>query len=397
MLVYNPYTGQMDDIPDYADPASVKDQFLPGLRAVAPQQSWQQGALGTQQPPVDTAPQEQTPNDYWSRVAQATGGRGPFGRVAVPGRVPRGLEALMALGSGFANARVGRAANRAKDIEDRNARASAAATTLAQHRYDTARDATQSALDLQRQLAVKLTPAPASANTGTPAKDNLIDVVDPKTGQQRTIRQSEWQPGMNLYHPPKDQSSAQRVRINASQIKQLSDDASVIQQTMDVGKLYKPEFVGPVSGRIGRAKSTLGGIGDQEAAFRTALKNYSAAAKHQLYGSALTETEKADAAQFLPDAINPPKTFEANIAITQRNLVRAAQANRDALDAMNVDISRIKPLPSQVPLFGEAPETPAKQAAPPSGGQPGQILVIRDGRKGYIWPKFKRSTDQVVQ
>jgi hypothetical protein len=404
MQVYNPYTGQMEEIPDYADPSAVKDQYLPGLREVALQHNWQQ-ALGNQQQPPDTAPQEQAPGDYWTRVAQATGGRGPFGRIYTRGR-PTGLESFMALGSGFANARVGRAANRANEVEDRNKRAAEAASTLAKHRYETARDAEKSNLDLQRELAVKRTP---SASSGTPAKDTFIDIVDPQTGRMRTIRESQWQPGMNRYYPPKDQSSATRVRLNAKNLADIAQQTNVIMQTQDIRKLYRKEFVGPAAGQFGEFKSKFAGrsLAPGQADFRSALATYANAARNALYGSALTKQEIDAAVKQIPSVNDPSEVFEAKLGYTQHNLIRAAQSVRDNLDAMNVDISRLKPLPEAVPLFGEgAAQTPGINAgaqAPPRGQAPAvqspddKVLIERNGKKGYISRKFVKPTDKVLQ
>jgi hypothetical protein len=78
--------------------------------------------------------QEQTPNDFWARLAQGAGSS-PFGQPTVPNK-PTGLEVLLAIAQGFGNAKAGQGARRVDETQQRNAQAREAAKTLATWRHD---------------------------------------------------------------------------------------------------------------------------------------------------------------------------------------------------------------------------------------------------------------------
>lgn len=99
-------------------------------------------------------PQEALPNDYFARVAQ-TAGPQPFGSMNI-GQKPTGLEALLALLSGFANAKATQGARRVNAVEQRNMQAREAAKTLANWRH-------QERLARQQQEATKQNAATARA------------------------------------------------------------------------------------------------------------------------------------------------------------------------------------------------------------------------------------------
>lgn len=114
--------------PPQPDPFQDQDpiRFLGRVQAEAVAPEFADLARASQEVP--------TPNDYWARVAQGAGPQ-PFGPMQL-GNKPTGLEVLLALASGFANAKAGQGARRVSEADQANQQAREAAKNLANRRWD---------------------------------------------------------------------------------------------------------------------------------------------------------------------------------------------------------------------------------------------------------------------
>lgn len=115
----------------YGQPDPIQDgdmiRFLGANQAQAVAPEFADLAMQSQEAPV--------PDDFWARVAQGSGPQ-PFGQVRL-GHKPTGLEALLALAAGFANAKATQGARRVDETQQQNQRAREAAKTLANYRHAT--------------------------------------------------------------------------------------------------------------------------------------------------------------------------------------------------------------------------------------------------------------------
>lgn len=133
----------------YDDPGVMPD-FLMGQGAT-PAPAFQQGAPAMAEPEPDAdlmallqnPPQEQMPEDFFSRLAMGTGGQG----IGMPqfGPRPTGLEVLLQALAGFANAKTRQAGTRISATDQRNAQAREAAKTLATWRHGERKTAAEAA------------------------------------------------------------------------------------------------------------------------------------------------------------------------------------------------------------------------------------------------------------
>ena len=346
------------------------------------------------------APQEQMPDDYWARIAQGTGGQGPFGPMRL-GNKPTGLEVLLALASGFANAKTGQATQRISETDQRNQRAREAAKFLATKRHEDRRMENQANLNLRNIIASRKPGAP-------PDKGPAKVVIDPKTGKRRYAYESDAvaggyeapepaapsmipmvMPGGELgWGNPKSPppGSAPPIprgsKLPASALLKYSEELNTIAQTDDVLALYRPEFVGPVSGGVRGAVGAKTGVGLRpgEAKFRSAVATYANKARNILFGSALTATEKEEAYKQLPDPANPSDVFEANIEMTRNNLRRANRLTRETYEGSGYSLSNF-------PAAGGGG----------GGGPDDKVKIVRDGVPGTVSRKYLRPTDKVVE
>lgn len=314
------------------------------------------------------AVQQPIPNDYWSRVALG-GAQFQAPRVD-PNAAGSGLAALAALLGGFAQSKTNRAARGISEVEQRNARAREAAKTLASHRHEMRNmeyKAAQNRANTERLIqgrkeVAEMRPDPAdplvrvqqpdgsiiyvrrSQAEGKPAPEPVVrpmTALDPSTGQPvfvdpRSIGGSGVTP-----------VQMGRKTLSTSERNAITNDLNLINQVDDIRKLYRPEFVGLLEGTIkSLPKTKLGkGLRPGEAKFRSAVAQYNNRVRNQIFGSALTKTEKDEMVKELPVEGNPPEVFEANLAKTQENLRRLARTRRETYEATGLDLSRVPPIP----------------------------------------------------
>lgn len=353
--------------------------------------------------PSETAPvdsltgQEPIPSDFWSRMAQ---GGLRFGR---PDRITSrtgggGLAALLGLLGAAANLKMGQAQFRMNEVEQRNQRLREAATMMGKERQERRRQSLLSAqnranfertADLKRELAT--TKPKKNPIAGVDTRTGRLAFIDPETMEaidspfvptpRNPMVGSDPSTGDPVFFDPTtgrprtggvDPAKPRRVMPESTR-KQLVDGIKVINQTNDIVGLFKPEFVGPAAGRVGSFEERFAGgrLAPGEAEFRSAVSTYVNEARNQIYGSALTLTEKDAAAKQFPDPNQPSQTFKARLAITEKNVRRAHEADRKSAEAIGFDLT-------EFPVAGEGAsggQDPAVEAA-------WQEILKRRARRG---------------
>lgn len=133
----------------------------------------------------------------------------------------------------------------------------------------------------------------------------------------------------------------------ATERENLASDSSALTQTDEISKMFKPEFVGPVTGRMGQARMTTGfGLQPGEADFRGALAIYRNSVINRLSGSAVSVGEQARMVQQIPDLLDPPEAFKSKLKQTRRNIDRIARERRKTYSQTGLDLSGLEALPT---------------------------------------------------
>ena len=103
--------------------------------------------------------------------------------------------------------------------------------------------------------------------------------------------------------------------------KQLSELEATLEQVENVEKLYKPEFVGPIKGRVaGLKEATTGQIPEEQIEMRAALRDAADFLLRARSGAQINEQEFRRMMTFLPQDNLPPKVFEVRLSRFKREL-----------------------------------------------------------------------------
>lgn len=152
--------------PNYMPPqVSAQGGFDPSVGGMMPGFGAQ--APGSDTPDFGPTTEQAVPQDYWARMAQASGAH-PFSDIHFTQHTPGGGGlALLALLSAIGNAKAAHAANRVATVEQQNKQARENAKALAEHRWRSREN--QAQRDMV-QANLKATQAAAAALKTTPAK-----------------------------------------------------------------------------------------------------------------------------------------------------------------------------------------------------------------------------------
>lgn len=126
----------------------------------------------------------------------------------------------------------------------------------------------------------------------------------------------------------------------------LAADTNALAQAANIKKLFKPEFVGPYSGRRGAASMATGiKLRKGEAAFRGGLALYRNAVISALSGAAVSAQEAIRLQQQIPQETDPSDVFLAKLAQTENNMATVARLRRETFTETGLDLSGLSPLP----------------------------------------------------
>lgn len=136
-------------------------------------------------------------------------------------------------------------------------------------------------------------------------------------------------PGGGIQGPPKSQG------LPAEQASKIADIRTFLTALDQAETLFKPEYVGPVQGRLGGLRQQLDlpavGLGTTpaETQFRTVLQSFANQLLYLRSGAAVTPQEYERITRELPTANDPPTVFTAKLQ-TARSLLQAALKNRES-------------------------------------------------------------------
>jgi hypothetical protein len=103
--------------------------------------------------------------------------------------------------------------------------------------------------------------------------------------------------------------------VPPGEVTKIGDLNTLARNISEAEKLYNPEWVGPVMGRVGgvREKYT-GGASEEQVKFYAYVRDMKDALLRARSGAQINEQEYARLVKFLPDENSPAKTFEARLA-----------------------------------------------------------------------------------
>lgn len=317
-------------------------------------------------PVPEPVPQVQ-PQGFMERLAQLTGGEAPF---SVSGDVhARGGGAVipLALLSAILGYKVRQASGRLKERQTQTAAPVEARNKQAEEAFKARLESLKTmagrppegptiTAPLYGQPGKTIRVSPSSevgqnviryGTTTAPVKEPLVAIQTPSGPIY--VRQSE-----ALGKPPPAPAGAQAGKLpSAQERKELAADATALGQSQAIGGLYRPEFVGPLSGKRAAIASALGqpaalaGIRlyPGESDFKAALAIYRNAVINALSGAAVSESEAKRMKQQIPAEDNPSEVFEARLRQTEGNLRRVAAKRRQLFTETGLDLSGLSPLP----------------------------------------------------
>ena len=112
------------------------------------------------------------------------------------------------------------------------------------------------------------------------------------------------------------------IAPTASQQTALAEQEASIAQIDEIDRLFRPEYVGPVVGRTTRVQMQMPGAPDVErpvAEFYAAVAGLRNEIIRLMSGAAVSGAEESRMRAQLPDVVNKPSVFQANLAQTRRN------------------------------------------------------------------------------
>lgn len=158
-------------------------------------------------------PQQPTPDDFFARVAQGTGGAPPFGPIRVTSQTPGGgLLALLALMSGIANAKTGQATRRINETEKRNMEARENARMLAQHRWKRTQESRDAAFKRAQIQAGLLRQTRAQEAADRRFRETTVPVQTPEGVKRAGIASTPGQVATGIAPSPKEKFDESKRR-----------------------------------------------------------------------------------------------------------------------------------------------------------------------------------------
>ena len=187
-------------------------------------------------------------------------------------------------------------------------------------------------------------------------------------GIKRAEANKKSQPGGELKPP----SAGERERLVALGVER--------EQLGEIRRLFKKEFVGPLSGPIGALQGKLGdkvagfipGVGKAskgEFEFRGALASFRNKLINRLAGANVPESEKQRMYQQIPTEDESSESFLEKLAQTEANIDLIDRIERDTMTKTGVDLSGL-----------DAPGATSTRAAKRYNPQTGKIEAINAGR-----------------
>ena len=144
-----------------------------------------------------------------------------------------------------------------------------------------------------------------------------------------------------------------QVNINPAspgERKDIAEGRAAIDLLSEVQALYNPKYVGWLDAKLGSVRSFTGKIEPEEAEFRAATDRFLVQARHDIFGSAFTQSEKKSMLEALPQIGMSDEQYTASLAVTKRNLERVQSQRIKAIEEFG---AKAKPSEKAKPSFDQ--------------------------------------------
>lgn len=111
-----------------------------------------------------------------------------------------------------------------------------------------------------------------------------------------------------------------QVKPGEAEMKLLSESDALKGHLQDLDKRYKPDWVGPLSGRFGALQAATAGASPERSDFMAQAALYKNRLIKFITGAQMSEAETSRLIREIPDTNDPPTTFEAKRKISEANI-----------------------------------------------------------------------------
>lgn len=181
----------------------------------------------------------------------------------------------------------------------------------------------------QRTAEERITNAESNARIAQGQRDEAL-----AQGQHRENRLTDWGPPAITIGDPTNPAGARVIPRSGlppegaaapptgAQRTASSDSQVALDTAAEVLKTYKPDFIGPVSGRVQNVESQVPFMPIKQGypEFKAAVAQLRNATIKAITGAQMSEPEARRIMQQIPDLSQRPEIFEANLRATLRNL-----------------------------------------------------------------------------
>jgi hypothetical protein len=150
----------------------------------------------------------------------------------------------------------------------------------------------------------------------------------------------------------KDPSKAGRLTLemgSPGEREKIAEGRAVIGSLDELEKSFKPEYVGPIDRTIGSGLQALNLASPEATEFRSALERYRVEQQHRIYGSALTESEKKEALNAIPNLGMSDTQFPSAIRESRKWEQRILQQRQTSLTPKGIQATPLEELRKQFP------------------------------------------------
>ena len=139
----------------------------------------------------------------------------------------------------------------------------------------------------------------------------IVDRYNPETGvtEKTAVNKRELAPGEVIGQAPPP--AAMRT--------QATETEAALGGLAELRTLYKPEWVGPLAGRIAKTKTLTTGGEPGQAEFLSQIATVRNRVIKAITGAQMSEPEARRIMEQIPDETLPPSTFEARMNATEKN------------------------------------------------------------------------------
>lgn len=181
----------------------------------------------------------------------------------------------------------------------------------------------------------------ASLTDAQSAADKITAETPAKVAQAEALIKAETPLKAAQAKDTKTATESVPERPSADERKVMGDQLASIDALNQVSTLYKPEYVGGVTGRVGAVRERIGAMNAREAQFRQSVNAANNAQARAFGGANLTPTEISRIESQQPTTELPANVFEARVEMSKINNKILAIRKRQVLEGSGIDVSRL--------------------------------------------------------